>query len=220
MNRQPAWIIVGVIFFIVSLACLCRSTPSIETKSQSTPILHNTLTPQRSIVVTNTPDLQITLNAQNTPIANGTSYKLYESDQYSFELPRDARLGKGSHGSGFKWKTLFSAQAGLVWVYVFEPVYSSGQGLAEVYRQAYSDFVKLDTLTRIESETDTTLDTLNAKQIIYQYPWGEPWYKQIDRWVERDGKILIASCVYYPNLKDVKTAEQECLHYFSTFHFN
>ncbi len=80
-------------------------------------------------------------------------------------------------------------QAGVYFAVASAPL-PEGLSLEDVYRQTYDPLI--DELRDV-SEGTTIVDGLSGFEINYQRPWGEPWWRFRDLWLEKDGVIYVLS---------------------------
>jgi len=68
---------------------------------------------------------------------------------------------------------------------------SDGQSLQTIIDQTYSTMTP-ELRNRVDSET--IVNVFSAIQVAYEQPWGEPWYRFEDVWIQSDQKVYLLSC--------------------------
>ncbi len=77
----------------------------------------------------------------------------------------------------------------------------SEETLETRFALAYKKGPQIEDVTTIEFERDS----LSGFEISYKRPWGEPWWRFRDIWLEMDSKIYVLSFKAYPNQFDSMT---------------
>lgn len=67
---------------------------------------------------------------------------------------------------------------------------SEGQDITSIFTQAYQ---KAEPEIKDPTQQAYQLGDLSGIEIVYMRPWGEPWWKFRDIWLEKDGMIYLLS---------------------------
>lgn len=65
-----------------------------------------------------------------------------------------------------------------------------GKSLEEVFRDTYD---QIEGEMREVSESTTSINGVQAFEMNYERPWGEPWWQFRDWWLEKDKTIYVLS---------------------------
>jgi len=141
-----------------------------------------------------------TLTAQpqvtETPVVE-TDPRPFENEQFGFTIPAGWGLTISSgdyYGFGLE-KMVVIHNAPLLadsktFFTVATAALPSGERLAERFKLAYQDAVP-----EIEEQVESQFERngLSGPEITYKRPWGEPWWKFQDIWLEKDSVVYLLS---------------------------
>jgi TolB protein len=75
---------------------------------------------------------------------------------------------------------------------------SNGETIESLFNQAYKKGPQIENTVTNPFERDA----LSGVEITYDRPWGEPWWRFHDIWLENDGVVYVLSFHAYPNVFD------------------
>ena len=161
------------------------------------------------------PRLVISLGLLLTMLLAGCSFptksRTFENDAFSFTIPADWKtieeVWNRSHSSGQEYyglglQELVTIQypaiqgKGKAFFTVASSQVQDGQDLESRFNQAY----QLAT-PEIQDAVKQSFEQgdLSGYEITYSRPWGEPWWKFRDIWLEKDNRIYVLSFHASPN---------------------
>ncbi len=147
--------------------------------------------------------------------------RLYESEAFALTIPagwetyaetwgREMQAGKEFYGLGVQ--TVFTMQSppgqgqGKAFFSIASAPLEDGQTLEERFERAYAEPVPEieDVVKGPYSRGD-----LSGFAINYRRPWGEPWWRFNDTWLEKDGVVYVLSFHTSPNGYDAAVEVME-----------
>lgn len=138
-------------------------------------------------------------------VGKSTKARTFNSEDFSFTIPagwktmqevwnNNAGTGQEYYGLGVKEVVMIQYPPekgkGNVFFAVSTSALEEGQTLASRFDEAYAD-----PLPEIRNASQQVFEQggFSGYEIIYERPWGEPWWKFRDIWLERDGMIYVLS---------------------------
>lgn len=140
---------------------------------------------------------------QTTKIPEITTQEgIYENDVFSFTIPEGwgRTLSDGEHKDLGVEKNIWihnkslPNKSGAFFTIASAPL-SDGETLESRFSQAYKKGPQIENAVTNPFERDT----LSGIEITYDRPWGEPWWRFHDIWLEKDGVVYVLSFQAYPN---------------------
>ncbi len=154
-------------------------------------------------------------------VGNSTNARTFDSEDFSFTIPAGWKTTQEIWGdaavSGQEYKGLgvqeavtiqYPAKKGkgtMFFVVAVSPL-EEGQSLASRFSDAYKD---PQPEIREESRKGFVQGTFSGFEITYERPWGEPWWKFRDVWLEKDGILYVLSFYCSPASFDANQAAFE-----------
>lgn len=145
----------------------------------------------------------------------------YEGDAFALTIPagwetyaetwgREMQAGKDFYGLGVQ--TVFTMQSpggkgkGTAFFSVAAAPLEAGETLADRFERAYAN--RVPEIEDVKQEPYSRGD-LSGFQINYRRPWGEPWWRFNDIWLEKGGVVYVLSFHTAPNGYDLAVAMME-----------
>lgn len=141
----------------------------------------------------------------------GTEARTYDGEQFTFTIPagwktmeevwdRPASPGREYYGLGVEEIVMIQYPPeqgqGSAFFAVASSSLSAGQDLESRFRQAYQGAVPE---IQNAEEKMVELGGIPGYEITYERPWGEPWWKFRDTWLEVDDTVYVLSYHTLPN---------------------
>lgn len=140
---------------------------------------------------------------QNTKTPElSTKESIYQNDIFAFTIPEGWGI-KQSDGEYYDLGVIeditihdnsLSTKSNAFFSIASAPL-SNGESIESLFSQAYKKGPQIENAVTNLFERDT----LSGIEITYDRPWGEPWWKFRDIWLENDGIIYVLSFHAYPN---------------------
>jgi len=138
-------------------------------------------------------------------VGKSTKARTFDNEDFSFTIPAGWKTMQEVWGDkaaeGQEYKSLgvyeivtiqyppYKGKGNIFFTVATSPLLE-GQTLASRFDEAYAD-----PLPEIRNASQQAFEQggFSGYEIIYERPWGEPWWKFRDIWLERDGMIYVLS---------------------------
>ncbi|HEY9075558.1 MAG TPA: hypothetical protein VIO61_03370 [Anaerolineaceae bacterium] len=126
---------------------------------------------------------------------------VYQNDFFKFPLRSDWKVKTGSLATGSNALNYYRLDLEIiVQVYrsnsndtitIAKRVLPTGSGLEKEFEATYQ---KIQKEIRKDTQGEGIMDQQKALVREYERPWGEPWIRFRDVWIEKGGTIFVLSC--------------------------